>query len=205
MPLLEEAYLYNPDMRLAASRIQKRSRGRCASAQEKSLSDTWNNVSAEVAKNYITLRGLQHRLAIMKLAKKGLAAGSEQAEYEYQKIVLTALEEVGNAIASYHFELERHIHLGEVYHSHQQALELMQDLSKRGLKKETDLLAKKVTLFNAESELLQSQVDLLLHYVVLYKSLEPVQNLLNLRLLQNSIWGQICAFNVGFEFFANRL
>jgi hypothetical protein len=26
-----------------------------------------------------------------------------------------------------------------------------------------------------------------------------------LRLLQNSIWGQICAFNVGFEFFANRL
>jgi outer membrane protein TolC len=181
MPLLEEAYLYNPDMRLAASRIQKRSRGRCASAQEKSLSDTWNNVSAEVAKNYITLRGLQHRLAIMKLAKKGLAAGSEQAEYEYQKIVLTALEEVGNAIASYHFELERHIHLGEVYHSHQQALELMQDLSKRGLKKETDLLAKKVTLFNAESELLQSQVDLLLHYVVLYKSLEPVQNLLNLK------------------------
>jgi hypothetical protein len=25
------------------------------------------------------------------------------------------------------------------------------------------------------------------------------------RLLQNSFWGQICAFNVGFEFFANRL
>jgi hypothetical protein len=26
-----------------------------------------------------------------------------------------------------------------------------------------------------------------------------------MRLLQNSIWSQICAFNVGFEFFANRL
>lgn len=268
--LLEQAYLYNPDMRLAASRLQKRSRGRCLCIQEESFCDTWNNVSAEVAKNYIILRGLQHRLLIIqrsidfqqesiklivdlvdrgvvnefdfrelegelnafaaekplielemnktinhlsillgyspgelscellvggrlpqlpcckpigspceligrrsdiKLARQGLAAGTDQARVEYQKTVLTALEEVENGIASYHFELERHLYLNEVYHSHQQAMELMQDLSRRGLKNETDLLAKKVVLFNAESALLQSQVDLLLHYVSLYKAL----------------------------------
>jgi hypothetical protein len=35
--------------------------------------------------------------------------------------------------------------------------------------------------------------------------MEPYQNVLLWRLLQNSIWSQICAFNVEFEFFANRL
>lgn len=96
---------------------------------------------------------------------------TQQSIYRYQKTVLLALEETENAISSYHFELERNRHLTEAYQANRKALDLMKDLSARGLKNEIDYLEMEKALFNAEGALLQSQVELLIHYVSLYKAL----------------------------------
>lgn len=270
--LMNQAYLYNPDVRLAASQNCRRSRGPqgCSSPQEDNFCETWNTVATEVAKSYIQLRGLQLRLELVqrsmdsrqesiklivdlvnrgivsefdwtevkghlntfsaekpsieleiskaihhlsvlvgyapgelacqllerealpelpcykpigspeellwrrsdvRQAARGLAAGTNQAVYTYQKTVLTALEEVENALASYHFEWERYHYLDEAYQSHQKALALTQDLASRGLKNEMDLLEMRTALFQAEDAMLQSRTALLVNYVSLYKAL----------------------------------
>lgn len=96
---------------------------------------------------------------------------TRQALYEYQKTVLEALEESENALASYHAELQRSQHLDEGYRNSQRALELIQDLLQRGLKDYQEVLTVTKSRFAAEDALMQSQVDLLMHYISLYKAL----------------------------------
>lgn len=96
---------------------------------------------------------------------------TQKALYEYQKTVLEALEEAENAIASYHFELERHHHLAEALQSDQKALELTQQLFQLGIKDNFDVLISTRALIAAENESMQSQIKLLLHTIALYKAL----------------------------------
>lgn len=96
---------------------------------------------------------------------------AQQALYAYQKAVLTALEEAENAIASFHYELERNHHLAQALKASQEAYYLTHQLYQRGLK---DYLAVQVanrSLLADEDAYGQSQVELLLHYISLYKAI----------------------------------
>jgi NodT family efflux transporter outer membrane factor (OMF) lipoprotein len=96
---------------------------------------------------------------------------TRQALYEYQKAVLEALKEVENSIASYHFQLEHHHLLSEACEADKEAFDLLEQLYQLGIKDNRDLLASRRTLIIAEDACLQSRIDLLLHYISLYKAL----------------------------------
>jgi outer membrane protein, multidrug efflux system len=96
---------------------------------------------------------------------------TQQALYDYQKTVLEALEETENAIASFHYELERNHALVASQQLNQEACALAQQLYQRGVKSYPEVLVTNRSLFDAQDSYLQSQVDLLLHYIALYKAL----------------------------------
>lgn len=96
---------------------------------------------------------------------------TRQAYYEYQKIVLEALEEAENAIASFHYELERNHQLGQAWKANQETYELTFQLYEKGFKNYVDVLDINRSLLAAEEAYLQSQSELLYHYVALYKAL----------------------------------
>jgi outer membrane protein, multidrug efflux system len=96
---------------------------------------------------------------------------TQKAIYEYQNTVLKALEETENAIASFHFELEHNHHLSQASRSSQKALELTQQLFQLGIKDNLEVLRATGALIETEDAYIQSQIDLLLHYISLYKAL----------------------------------
>lgn len=96
---------------------------------------------------------------------------TQQALYEYQKTVLEALEETEQAIASYRFEQERYQHLSDSYRIDQKTVELTEQLYGRGVKNGFDILAAQKIALKAEDLCLQSQINLLINYISLYKSL----------------------------------
>lgn len=95
----------------------------------------------------------------------------EQACYEYQKTVLAALEEVENAIASFHSELERNYYLAQARKASQEAYEFTHHLYQGGFKNYLDVLVTDRVLLEDDQAFLQSQADLLYHYISLYKAL----------------------------------
>jgi len=100
---------------------------------------------------------------------------TQKALYEYQKVVLTALEETENAIASFHFEGEHSKRLSEVYEGTKNALELTQQLFHTGVKSNLDVLTAIRAHIDAENNYMQSQVDQLLNYIALNKALAGAQ------------------------------
>lgn len=96
---------------------------------------------------------------------------TQEALYEYQKTVLNALEETENAIASYHYELERHQYLLQAKKASQDAYESIFQLYQIGVKDYLEVLVAQRSLFATEDALLQSQFSLLIHYIALYKAL----------------------------------
>ncbi|MBA2727207.1 MAG: efflux transporter outer membrane subunit [Parachlamydiaceae bacterium] len=96
---------------------------------------------------------------------------TQKALYEYQKVVLTALEETENAIASFHFEGEHTKRLAEVFEGTKNALELTQQLYHTGVKNNLDVLAAIRAQIDAESNYMQSQISQLLNYIALNKAL----------------------------------
>lgn len=96
---------------------------------------------------------------------------TQQALYEYQKSVLKALEETENVIASFHAELERNKYLAQAYQSAREANELSMNLYQQGLKDYLTVLLTSRSLLIAEEAYLQSQTELLFHYIALYKAL----------------------------------
>lgn len=95
---------------------------------------------------------------------------AEQALYSYQKTVLEALEETENAIASFHFELERNTNLAKAHEASQEAHTLMAQLYENGLKDYIQVQVANQSFLESEDSYLQSQIDLLLHYIALYKA-----------------------------------
>lgn len=95
----------------------------------------------------------------------------QQSLYEYHKTVLEALEESENGIAALRFELERNQHLAHAEKASQDAYELTLQLYQKGLKGYLDVLVADRSLLNAEDAYLQSKIELLYHYIALYKAL----------------------------------
>lgn len=96
---------------------------------------------------------------------------TRRAYYEYQKAVLEALEETENSLATFHYELEKQQHLAESQTSIQEAYRLTSQLYERGLKDYLEVQLLNRSLLSAENASIQSQIDLLLHYISLYKAL----------------------------------
>lgn len=94
-----------------------------------------------------------------------------EALYIYQKTVLEALEETENAIASFHFELERQVYLERAHESSRESHELTEQLYERGFKDFLEVLITNRSQLSAEDNHVQSQVQLLLSYISLYKAL----------------------------------
>ena len=95
----------------------------------------------------------------------------QQACLNYQKTVLEALEETENGIASFKHEWERNKHLKEAKQSSQEAYTLTWQLYQGGFKNYLEVQQNKQIYFSAEEVYLQSQVELLLNYIALYKAL----------------------------------
>lgn len=109
-----------------------------------------------------------------KMIKQGIEINkykAKQACYEYQKTVLTALEETENAISEYHSELEKQQYLCEALKASQEASQLTSQLYQIGFKNYSDVLERDRHVLNAKIEYTQSQVALLLRYIALYKAL----------------------------------
>jgi NodT family efflux transporter outer membrane factor (OMF) lipoprotein len=96
---------------------------------------------------------------------------TQQALFEYQKTVLEALEEVENAIASFHYQLDRHHSLGLARGANQKAYQLTLQLYQRGIKDYLEVQIATRSLLASEETYIQSQTELLLHYISLYKAL----------------------------------
>lgn len=96
---------------------------------------------------------------------------TRQALFEYQKTVLTALEEVENGIAAYRAESDRQQHLDKALQIDQHAYHLALDLHERGIKDYLEVLVTHRALLAVEDARLQNQTDLLLHFISLYKAL----------------------------------
>lgn len=96
---------------------------------------------------------------------------TQEALITYQKTVLEALEEAENTIGAYKYEEARLHHLSEAYDESQKALKFTRELYEKGLNDLFAVTAAQKFLLSAEESRVQSQVDLLLNYVSLYKAL----------------------------------
>lgn len=96
---------------------------------------------------------------------------ARQALFEYQKSVLSALEEVENSMTAFRYEMERNAQIKEAQYIDQEAYRLTMELYEKGVKDYLEVLAANRALLIVEETSLQSQVNLLLHYISLYKAL----------------------------------
>lgn len=96
---------------------------------------------------------------------------TRQALFEYQKTVLSSLEEVENSLTAFRYETERSEHLRQALEIDRQASQLVLELYRKGLKDYLAVLIANRTMLSVEESYLQSHVDLLLNFVSLYKSL----------------------------------
>lgn len=95
----------------------------------------------------------------------------EQALFQYQKVVLEAFEDTENAIAAFHFELEKNRHLQTMMDFSKNAYYLSLQLYQSGLQDYLHVQTAHRSFLTAEGALLQSRVDLLVSYISLYKAL----------------------------------
>jgi NodT family efflux transporter outer membrane factor (OMF) lipoprotein len=95
----------------------------------------------------------------------------EQALNTYQQTVLTALEDVEDALVAYAKEQIRREKLSESVVSTQQALELSSQLYKSGLADFLGVLDSERSLYQAQDALVQSDQTVSLNLVQLYKAL----------------------------------
>lgn len=95
----------------------------------------------------------------------------QRAYYEYQKSVLDALEETENAMASLRYEMERNKVLASTKEADQVAYKLIFELYQNGFKDYLEVQVMNRSLLEAEDDYIQSEVQLLLHYISLYKAL----------------------------------
>jgi outer membrane protein, multidrug efflux system len=96
---------------------------------------------------------------------------TQQALYRYQKTVLEALEEAENAISSFHYELEKSRFLADARSLSQEAHMLSFQLYQKGLKNYLEVQTANLGAIAAERAYVQSQIELLMHYISLYKAL----------------------------------
>lgn len=96
---------------------------------------------------------------------------TQRAIFEYQKTVLTALEEVENGIATFKYDLIRNEFLEKALQTNQESYALVSDLYNRGINSYFEVLATERSLIAAEETYQQNRAELLFDYIALYKAL----------------------------------
>lgn len=96
---------------------------------------------------------------------------AEQALYTYQKTVLEALEETENAIAAFHTGLEKSALLAKAQLKSEEVYTLALELYQKGFKDYLEVLVTLRSNLANQEAYLQSQTELLAHYISLYKAL----------------------------------
>lgn len=94
-----------------------------------------------------------------------------QAYLTYQKTVITALEEVESALASYFIEEQRLKDLTLAMESSQRSLDLAKDLYQAGLENYTQVLQAEEIWLNAVNSFTESQQSLTTDLIAVYKAL----------------------------------
>ncbi len=98
-------------------------------------------------------------------------ARQEQALLQYEKSILTALEEVENALSSHTRELRRHESLRASVAANRRALELAMDRYTSGLESFLSVLDAQRSVYAAEDQLVQSERNAVVSLIGVYKSL----------------------------------
>lgn len=101
---------------------------------------------------------------------------AEQALFEYEKTVLAALEETENAIGAFHAEMARNQYLADALQASREAYSLINDLYQNGFKDYFEVAVGQRNLISNEEIFIQSKIDLLIHYISLYKALGGAWN-----------------------------
>lgn len=95
----------------------------------------------------------------------------QESMVTYQKIVLTALADVENALIAYAKEYERHKSLADAVAHNRKAVDSATQLYERGLTDFLNVLVAQRSLFASEEALVQSTRNLSINLVSLYKAL----------------------------------
>ncbi len=98
-------------------------------------------------------------------------AQQDQALLGYQQQVLTALEEVENALVAYDREKKTRKSLEETVVANQQAMMIADDMYKAGLVDFFNVLDSRRSLILSQDQLIQSKYRVFLHIIALYKAL----------------------------------
>ena len=98
-------------------------------------------------------------------------ARTEQQLSTYEQTVLTALEEVENALVAYSREQTRRVQLADAVAANQQAVALANELYRAGLGTFLNVLDSERALFASQSDLAQSEATISTDVVALYKAL----------------------------------
>lgn len=98
-------------------------------------------------------------------------AQMQQALIGYRQAILNALEDVENAIVAYTRERNRRVALANAVNANQRAVNLASDLYIHGLSDLRDVLDAQRNLFQAQSDLMQSDAAVSTNLVALYKAL----------------------------------
>lgn len=96
---------------------------------------------------------------------------AQQALYIYQKTVLEALEESENAIAALDYGIEKNRQLADSKKASEESSVLISQLYGIGMRNYLEVLESSRTQFAAQDAYLQSNVEVLLNYIALYKAL----------------------------------
>ena len=98
-------------------------------------------------------------------------ARAEQAAIAYERTFLTALEDVENALVAYLREGDRRRSLEEEVAADRRAVELAEDLYRKGLASFLEVLEAQRSLYAAQAEVARSEAAVTLDLVSLYKAL----------------------------------
>jgi outer membrane protein, multidrug efflux system len=102
---------------------------------------------------------------------KAADAQTQQALAVYEKTVITAFQDVEDALVAYHNEQVRYRALTEAVQANRRALELASELYQKGLGDYLNVLVTQRALFEVEDQLADSQRTVTANLVALYKAL----------------------------------
>jgi hypothetical protein len=100
-----------------------------------------------------------------------VATLSEQAFYNYQRKILSVLEEAENALASFLHSLEKIIYLENSKKLKERSYQLINDLYEQGFKDEREVLKSYQELLAQVNTLNEGKSELLINYVTLHQTL----------------------------------
>ncbi len=107
----------------------------------------------------------------LRAAIRSQSALADQALAQYHQTVLTALQDVENALVAYDREQERQRALSEAAHNSRRSLDLSNELYTKGVGDFINVLLAQRALYQAEDQLVLSQQTISTDLVSLYKAL----------------------------------